>query len=75
MARVRVSIHEELHPWLTEMSNVTGIQDQSRLVGYLLQRVKDQTVFGCINAVGGSTAIAEKPQTTNNTEIEVDGDW
>lgn len=72
--QIRVSIPEELHPWLSKMSHVCEIPDYSKLVAYLLQRMKDQPVFGSVQQ-------AITPQNTSmqvstpDAEIQIDADW
>lgn len=75
--QLRVTIPNELHPWLENMAKSTEIQDYSKLVGYLLQRIKDEAVFvGVATGTVGNAIMPMSRQTLKtSTDIEIEADW
>ncbi|MBD2168630.1 hypothetical protein H6G04_30075 [Calothrix membranacea FACHB-236] len=73
--QLRVSIPEDLHPWLDKMSESTEIRDYSRLVSYLLQRMKDEAIFAAMQQAFSSTTIPPTKPMQLATDIEIEVDW
>lgn len=72
--QLRVSIPVELHSWLDVMAEKTEIRDYSRLTAYLLQRAKDQAVFGNTTQQSINSSVVAMPNATN-ADILIEADW